>query len=113
MSETLDRDWTFEMVNLRGRSTGLPMNVWVGPRGGARHASRIKVQMDHRERFDFENLAVVSLETDPPAVVGGWLDAEDLATVRAWIALNREAILAHWREETDGVELARALRPLA
>jgi hypothetical protein len=112
MSTLLDEDWTFAMVNLRGRSTGLPMNVWVGPRGGARHASRIKVQMDHREQFDMENLAVVSVETDAPMVVEGELTRNDLDLVRRWIDLNREAILAHWREETDGVELGQALRAL-
>ena len=87
------------------------MNVWVGPRGGARHASRIEVQMDHREQFDLERLAVVSVET--PEVIEGELSSEDLALVRRWIDLNRDAILAHWREETDGVELTRALLPLS
>ena len=110
---TVTEGWTYEMVNLRGRSTGLPMNVWVGPRGRARHASRIKVQMDHREAFDLEHLAVVSVETDPPKVVEGKLSAGDLEQVRAWIRLNRAAILAHWREEMDGIELGRALKPLA
>jgi hypothetical protein len=102
----------YTMINLRGRSTGLPMNIWIGPRGHARHASRIKVQMDHREQFDFERLAVVSVETDPPQVIEGDLNADDLALVQRYIALNKAAILAHWRETTDGVELARALKPL-
>lgn len=107
-----EKDWTYAMVNLRGRSTGLPMNIWIGPRGRARHASRIKVQMDHREQFDLEKLAVVSVETDPPRIVEGWLSAADLDLVRHYIMLNRAAILAHWREATDGVELIKALKAL-
>jgi len=53
---TITDDEAFLMVNLRGRTSGLPMNIWIGPKSGARHAARIKVQMDHRERFDFSNL---------------------------------------------------------
>jgi hypothetical protein len=108
----LVEDELYAMVNLRGRSTGLPMNIWIGPREHARHASRIKVQMDHREQFDLDQLAVLSLETDPPQIIEGDLSADDLECVRRYIALNRQAILAHWREETDGVELVRALKRL-
>jgi hypothetical protein len=108
----LTRDDLFEMVNLRGRSTGLPMNIWIGPRGGARRAARIKVQGDHREKFDRNDLAVVSVEDDPPQLVEGELSAEDLELVRSYIKLNRAAILDHWRDEAGGVELTRALRPL-
>ena len=102
----------FELVNLRGRSTGLRNNIWIGPRGGARHAARIEVQRDHREKFDRSDLAVVSVVDDPPQVVEGELSAEDLELVRRYVVLNRAAILAHWREETDGVELSRALKPI-
>ena len=112
-SAPLSDDELFLMVNVRGRSSGLPMNVWVGPRGHARHAARIKVQADHRERFDIDRLAVVSVEDDPPEVKEGSLGAEDLEQVRRWIVLNRQAILDHWDERTDGVELARALMPLS
>lgn len=102
----------FEMVNIRGRSSGLPCNIWVGPRSGARHAARIKVQMDHAERFNPHQLAVVSVEDDPPQVIEGQLSAADLAAVRRYITLNRDAILDHWAERTDGIELGRALRRL-
>jgi RNase adaptor protein for sRNA GlmZ degradation len=112
MSTINTEDDLFLMVNVRGRSSGLPMNIWVGPRGRARHAARIKVQMDHREQFDIDNLAVVSVEDDPPEVKAGHLDAADLDLVRRYIALNRQAILDHWQETTDGVELSRALRAL-
>jgi hypothetical protein len=32
--------------------------------------------------------------------------------VRRYILLNRQAILDHWNEYTDGVELIRALKSL-
>jgi hypothetical protein len=112
MSATITDDELFFMVNLRGRTSGLPMNVWIGPRGRARHAARIKVQMDHREQFDVDNLAVVSVEDRLPRVIEGQLDAADLDLVRRYIVLNRQAILDHWHERTDGAEVIRALRRL-
>jgi hypothetical protein len=111
MTLAATEDELFLMVNVRGRTSGLPMNIWIGPRGHARHAARIKVQPDHRERFDIDRLAVVSVE-DPPEVKEGRLNAEDLELVRRYIALNRQAILDHWNEKTDGVELSKALKPL-
>ena len=109
---TADEEFFF-MVNIRGRSSGLPMNIWIGPCGHARHAARIKVQMDHREQFDTGNLAVVSVEDDPPEIIEGRLASADLALIRRYIALNRDAILDHWREKTDGLELSRALLRLS
>jgi hypothetical protein len=109
---TMQDDELFLMVNVRSRSSGLPMNVWIGPRGRARHAARIKVQMDRREQFDIDHLAVVSVEDDPPQVIEGQLSATDLEQVRRYIAVNKAAILDHWREQTDGIELSRSLKPL-
>jgi hypothetical protein len=109
---TMQDDELFLMVNVRSRSSGLPMNVWIGPRGHAHHAARIKVQMDRREQFDIDHLAVVSVEDDPPQVIEGQLSAADLEQVRRYIAANKAAILDHWREQTDGIELSRSLKPL-
>lgn len=100
-------DDLFFMVNIRGRSSGLPMNIWIGPRGRARHAARIKVQSDHHERFNVDNLAAVSVDDDPPRVIEGQLNATDLEQVRRFIALNRDAIIDHWLERSDGIELSR------
>src|ERR1700683_809932 len=36
-------DDLYEMANLFPDDTGLPVTVWVSPRGRARHAARIKV----------------------------------------------------------------------
>ena len=101
----------FLMVNLRGRSTGLPYNIWIGQRGLAHEAPHLHVQPDHRSQFDLDNLAVVRV--DPVEVIEGDLSAQDLELIRRYIMLNRAAILNHWHERTDGVELIRALKSLA
>ena len=40
------------------------------------------------------------------------LSADDLALVRRYIALNKQAILDHWHELTDGSELVRVPKRL-
>ena len=42
----------FVMANLSPRMTGLPMTVWVSPRGNARHDVRIKVNTTHGNQND-------------------------------------------------------------
>ena len=98
---TLMTNDAFMMVNLRGRSTGLPCNIWLGQRGLAHEAPHIHVQPDHRSQFDLNNLAVVGV--DPVEVIEGDLIAQDLALVRRYILLNRLAILlerVHRRRRT-------------
>jgi hypothetical protein len=102
----------FFAVNLRGRTTGLPMNIWLSPRSHALRAARIWVQTDHREQCDIDHVAVVSVEEAPAQVIEGRLGATDLNRVRRYIAQNREAILDHWHGRTDGAELSRSLKPL-
>ena len=102
----------FFAVNLASQATGLPMNIWLSPRGQAGHTARIWVQTNHREQFDLDHVAVVSVEEAPPQVIEGRLSSVDLNQVRRYIALNRAAILDHWVGQTDGVDLSHSLRPL-
>jgi hypothetical protein len=102
----------FFAVNLAGRTTGLPMNIWLSPRGQAGHTARIWVQVNHHEQFDVDHLAVVSVADQPPRLLDGDLSAADLDQVRHYIALNRAVIWDHWVGQMDGVELAQSLQPL-
>jgi hypothetical protein len=60
-----ETDELFEMPNLFPRTTGLPMTVWVSPRGGARHDFRVKVDMTHGNRMDIAYTAVVGVRPAP------------------------------------------------
>lgn len=42
-------DELYEMVNIYPADSGLPMTVWAGPRGNARHDVRVKVNMAQRQ----------------------------------------------------------------
>lgn len=101
----------FTMTNLYPRRTGLPMTVWVSPRGGARHAARIKVNMQHGERMTIGNTAVVRLRP-APAVIAGKLSASDRLLIFTWIAMNEAALIEHWNGLIDGGDLIERLRPV-
>jgi hypothetical protein len=45
-------DELFEMANLFPRTTGLPMTVWVSPRGNTRHQVRVKLNMSPGDQMD-------------------------------------------------------------
>ena len=108
---TTESDELFEMANLYPRTTGLPMTVWVSPRGNARHDVRIKVNMTHGDRMSVDNTAVIGVRP-APHVVAGQLSTEDERAVVDWITLNSDAIVAYWNGDIDTVELVQRLRPV-
>lgn len=104
-------DEGFLMTNLYPRRTGLPMTIWVGPRAGARHDVRIKVNTVPGERMDLDTAAVVGVRPRPHLVQGD-LSRRDLEQVTAWVRLNEQAILRLWEGEYDGVDLAENIKRL-
>ena len=108
---TAESDELYEMANLYPRTTGLPMTVWVSPRGGARHDVRVKVNMTHGNQMNIDNTAVVGVRPSPH-MIAGELSIEDERAVSDWITLNASAIIAYWDGDIDTVQLAQALKPL-
>ena len=104
-------DELFEMANLYPRTTGLPMTVWVGPRGNARHDVRVKVNMTHGNQMNIDDTAIVGVRPSPH-VTAGRLSPEDERAVPGWIALNAAAIVAYWNGDIDTLELVQTLKPL-
>ncbi|MBX9698331.1 MAG: hypothetical protein K2X74_02785 [Acetobacteraceae bacterium] len=102
-------DDPYDMTNVYPRTSGLPMTVWISPRGRARHDVRVKVCRVPGNRMIAEDTAVVSVRPQPE-LVEGELDGDDLCAVQAWIALNRDALVDFWNGELDGIELAQRLR---
>jgi hypothetical protein len=68
-----------EWTEMRAHNTGLPCTIWVSVRG------------------------VVATDPYHPEKL------EHVEAVNAWVALNRATLLAHWRGEIDGAELAAHL----
>ena len=107
----IESDELFEMANLYPRTTGLPMTVWVSPRGNARHDVRIKVNMTHGNQMTVDNTAVVAVRP-VPHLIAGRLSIDDQRAVFDWIALNATAIINYWDGALDTVQLSQLLRPL-
>jgi hypothetical protein len=101
----------YEMANLFPHTTGLPMTVWVSPRGRARHDARIKVCLTPGPRMDVTNTAVVGLRPRP-RLIKGRLPSHALDLVAQWITLNELVLLDFWNGAIDTVELATRLRRL-
>ena len=99
------------MANLYPRTTGLPMTVWVSPRGNARHDVRIKVNMTHGNQMAIDNTVVVAVRP-APHMIAGTLSTEDQQAVFRWVTLNTETIVAYWDGDIDTIELSQTLKPL-
>ncbi len=84
-----------EMSDYRQDETGLPMIVFVSPRGFAKEPNpRIKVQQDYSEKWT-SNTVNVDIETFE--IAGTWkLKTKDFDLVKKWIELNKELIQFYW-----------------
>jgi hypothetical protein len=105
-TETVD---LFEMADLFPRTTGLPMTVWVSPRGPAQHDARIKVCLTPGPRMDATDTAVVGIRPRP-RLIKGRLPGPDFELVVQWITLNEAVLLDFWNGAIDTIELAGRLR---
>jgi hypothetical protein len=106
----LEVDDLYEMAILFPRTTGLPMTVWVSPRGRARHDARVKVSLTPG-RMDIGHTAVVGIRPSPRLIAGN-LASADLELVSQWIRANQDALIDFWNETIDSVELGARLRKI-
>jgi hypothetical protein len=102
----------FEMANLYPDTTGLPMTVWVSPRGNARHDVRVKVNVTHGNQMSIANAAVVGVRPTP-RVIAGQLSPADTQAVFQWVALNTDVLVAYWEGQIDTARMIRGLKPLS
>jgi hypothetical protein len=101
----------FEMANLYPDTTGLPMTVWVSPRGNARYDVRVKANMTHGNQMNISNTAVIGVRPTP-CLIAGQLPPEDAQAVFAWVRLNTDALVAYWDGRLDTARLIHALKAL-
>src|SRR5438105_11585441 len=99
------------MANLFPRTTGLPMTVWVSPRGNARHDVRVKVNMTHGNQMNAASTAVIGVRPGPHMITGR-LAPEDERAVFQWVSLNSDALVEYWDGQIDTIQLGQRLKPL-
>ncbi|CAN5319370.1 hypothetical protein BH09PSE1_BH09PSE1_01340 [soil metagenome] len=101
----------FDMANLRPKTTGLPMTIWVRHRGHARHDARVKVCRALGDKIDVDDMAVVGI-CPQPALIEGALDAASLKVVQQWIVLNSDVLIGYWEGELDTAEMLQSLQKI-
>ena len=101
---------TYEMANLSAVTTGLPLTVWVSPRGRARHDAWIKVCLTPGKMVS-SHVAVVGIRPEPWPVTPG-LGKAEFDQVARWIKLNEAALMEFWNETIDSIDLAGKLKKL-
>ena len=98
----------YESAHFYPRNTGLPMTVWVRPKGGLAGNARVKVCRVHGERILLDDTVLVGVDSSELLERG--LADDDQKAVRAWITANREALIGYWEGELGVVEFAQALQ---
>jgi hypothetical protein len=93
------------MANIRPEETGLPMVIWIKPKGNEKHGPRIKVQKEHGEKANEGQWVTVTIE-DNPKIIGDKLSTEDMKLVKKFINLNRDTLLQIWN---DTISLSKAI----
>jgi hypothetical protein len=101
----------YETADLFPEDTGLPMTVWVSPRGRARHAARIKVCRVPGNKMVPSNTVAMRIEPEP-GLIKGKLPSQYLEPVTRWIAENRETLLKYWDGEIGTGALIGRLKKL-
>lgn len=105
-----EQDDFFLMANLRQKTTGLPMVIWVSERGDAKHGARIKVSTNHSEKIDISESVSVSITESPEIMAGIGLSNKDFQLVAEFIRLNKELLLDYWNSEIDTADLISDLK---
>lgn len=98
-----EADDLFEMANLYPRDTGLPMTVWVSPKGRARHDVRVKVCLTPGDRMDADNTAVAAVRPEA-RLVHGDLPPAQMQAVARWIEINQAALIDYWEGRMSTID---------
>lgn len=100
-----EEDGLFEMANLSPKRTGLPFVVWISPKAGAPHDVRVKVSAG--PKAGPSEFITVALRPEI-RVIGGEMRTDDFERLKAWLELNRDAIIRYWDGEIEYTEDAIA-----
>lgn len=87
-----------EMANLSSYDTNLPMNIYISDSTGIKHEPRIKVQINHSQKFRKDLLVSVTISKDPE-VIGEGLSIEDFKEVKKFIINNYSILLSYWNKQ--------------
>ena len=111
-----DKDFLFEMSNLRQDETGLSMIVWADVnRIGKHNSPRIKVSTSDSSNVGDGELIPVLMSENPRILAKnklGKLSPEKLRDVGRFIALNKDVLLKYWNGELSSREFTNSIKHL-
>jgi hypothetical protein len=100
-AERPDGQVTFEMANLRPKTTGLPFVVWVSQKAGAPHDIRVKVA--RTAKVIPSQMSVYGVR--PFAhLEGPGLSPGDEKLLANWLATNQGVLVAFWDGDIEYTE---------
>lgn len=108
----IEEDYAFAMTVLSEADTGIHNTLWFQPAPGIQHGPQIKVMIDPAKTVR-PGGKQASVPFDPTRKAEGDIAPALERQVRAFIELNRDALLKEWnREFASTREFLDALKPL-
>jgi hypothetical protein len=113
---TEDQD-LFEMSNIRKSESGLPVNIYVSSGGSVntRHGPRIKIMTNSGNKFNPHQTVSVMLKrdiTDEDVIGYEKVLPGVLNSVKQYVNLNFDVLMAYWNDEIGTYELIQRLKSL-
>ena len=106
----LDEPDLFLMSNLPPAHTGLPVVVWISLRPD--HCSGPCIWVSRGAKAVPAEMVTISIRPDI-RVLHGELSETDLVSLREWIRLNNDVLIAHWNGKIPSSKDAiAAIRPI-
>ena len=100
------------MASFGPAATGVSNTIFILTKAGVRHGPRIKVAIDPPLSFNVRAKTASLSIPDGEHVAGESVPSALHKQLRQFIELNRDVLLAYWRQEIDTGDLARRLRSI-
>lgn len=111
--ETAEQAEGFFLTPIRQSKSGLSMNVYLRCLENKSELPFLRFQNDRNERFNYNWVKMY---------IDGTLDnyenkkivftADEIQTLKDWIALNKEVITKHYYQEYDSADVCREIKKL-
>lgn len=103
----------FEMANPRPEDTGLPMCIFISPKGYTKHFARIKVCKEYGAKFKPYDTFTVTIQ-DSPKIIGdiGEIKPKDIEKVKKFIIKNKDLLIKHWKYEISDKQFLNDLKKI-
>jgi hypothetical protein len=107
-----EQDLAGYMVSLVKKRTGIDNTLFASTKGRAQHAARIKIAINPPDSLN-EASEGTSMALHDFSTVGAYMTPRLVEQVKAFIELNREALLEYWDAKIDTETFLERLKPVS